>query len=140
AAVAAGLALAGEAHARAVLDPRRDVHAVLAHGAHDARARAGRARVLDHRPAAAAALARLRDREQALALGLDAAALAARADRRAGAGLGAGAVARGAAPARRHRQRDLRPLGRLLEAHRDLDLLVVAALGPRLARAAAGAD
>ena len=83
AAVAPGLALAGEPHARALAHAGGDVHAVLLDRAHRARALAGRARVLDDRPGAAAARARLGDREQALALGLDAAALAARADLRA---------------------------------------------------------
>ena len=69
----------------------------------------------------------------------DAAAVAARADDRRGAGLGARPRARPAALVRRHRDRDLRAVDRLLERDRDLGLEVAAALGARARRRAATA-
>src|SRR5206468_3868392 len=108
AAAATGLALAGQAHARAVLDAGRDVDPVALDGAHRTAALACRAGVVDDRPRAAALRARLGDREQPLALALDAATLAARAHARRRARLGAGARARRARRGRRHRQRHLR--------------------------------
>ena len=128
AAVAPSLALAGEPHARALLDPGRDVHAVLLDRALRAAARTRRARLVNHGAGAVAARARLRDREQALTLGLDAAALALRADLRLRAGLGARAATGRARRGGRHRQRDLRALHRLCERDRDLGLQVAAAL------------
>src|SRR3954451_17650879 len=130
AAVAAGLALAGEPHARALLDAGRDVHAVALRRPHDALAMARRARVLDHGAGALAAGARLGDREQPLALRLEAAALAARADLRLGARARAGAVARRAPRRHRDAERHLRALERLVERDVDLGLEIGAALGP----------
>ena len=137
-AVAARLALAGEADPAALADAGRDVDAVALDRPRAALAAAGRARVLDDRAGAAAARARLGDREQALTLALDPAAVAARADDRRRARLRAGARARRAALERRHRDRDLRAVDRLLEADRDLRLEVATALGARARRPAAG--
>ena len=134
-----GLALAGQADARALLDARRDVDAVALERAHRPRAVAGRAGILDHGARAAAARAGLGDREHALALGLDPAALAAWADLRRGAGLRAGPVAGRAQRLRGDRERDLRAGDRLLEGDRYLCLEVLSALGtgfgPRAATA-----
>src|SRR4029079_13844115 len=135
AAVAPGLALAGEADARALAHAGRDVHPVALGRAHGAVAVAGLAGVLDDGAGAAAAAAGLGDREQPLALRLEAAALAPRADLRRRAGLRAGAVA-GRARGRGHdAQRHLGAVDRLLERVRDLGLEVGAALAARAPRA-----
>src|SRR5918911_681678 len=76
AAAVAGLALALQADASAVLDAGRDLDRVALRAALAAGAAATLARILDHGPVAAAARARLRQREEALALGDDASALA----------------------------------------------------------------
>src|SRR4051794_232200 len=136
-AVAAGLALAGEADARALADAGGDVHAVALRRAHGALAVAGRARVLDDGARAVAAGARLRDREEALALRLEAAALAARADLRLGARPRAGPVAGRAARRHGDAERHLCALERLVERDADLGLEVAAALGLRAPRSRA---
>ena len=139
AAARTGLALAGEAHAAALLDPRRDVHAIALDLAGAAAALAGGTGVLDLRAGAVTATAGLGDREQPLRLRLHAAAVAERADRGLGAGLGAGAPAGGTRRRQRHRHRDLGALHRLLERDVDLGLQVAAALGPGRAAASAPA-
>ncbi len=63
---AAGLALAGQPDARAVLDARRDLHLQRALALHRAGARADAAGVADHAPLAAAGRARAFDDEEAL--------------------------------------------------------------------------
>src|SRR4051794_3695750 len=128
----AGLALAGQPDARALLDAGRDVHPIALHLAQAALAAAGRAGLLDHRAGAAAARARTRDGEHALALRLDAAAVADRADLRRGSRPGAGAAARRARRVGRDGHRHLGALDRLLERQRDGRLQILAALGDRL--------
>ena len=132
-AVAARLALAGEADLAALAHARGNVDAVALDGPLAALAVAGRAGVLDDRPGAAALRAGLGDREQALALDLDAAPAAARADDRRRARLGAGAGAGRAALVGGDGDRHLRAGDRLVEADRDLGLEVAAALGAWLA-------
>src|SRR5262249_49775868 len=131
AAVAARLALAGHPPLRTGAHAGRDLDLVLLDRPLGARPLAARARLLYHRAAAVAARARLTDRKQALALGLDPAALALGADSRRRPRLGAGAAARRAHLARRHRDRHLRALHRLVEADRHFGLDVPAALRPR---------
>src|SRR5436190_10830226 len=143
AAVEAGLALALEADARAVLDAGRDLDRVTLRPLLAAGAVAARAGVLDHGAVSAASRARLRKREEALAFRDDAAALAFRADRRRGAGLGAGAVALRARRLQRDRDLRLHALERVLEREVDDGFEVVAAarLGPLgAARTAASAE
>src|SRR6185436_516543 len=89
----AGLALAGEANARAVLDARRDVDRQRAFAHHAARAAAGAARVVDDLAASLAGGAGALDGEEALAGAHLAGARAGRAGRGLGAGLGAAAGA-----------------------------------------------
>ena len=131
-----GLALAGQPDPAALADPGRDVGPHPPDRALGTGALAGRARVVDHRAGAMAVGAGLRHREDALALSLDAAALADRADARRGAGLGARAVAGRTRLRRRHRQRHLGAVDRLLEGQRDLGLEVTPARRS-LSRAAA---
>src|SRR5262249_28018921 len=89
----AGLALAGEANARAVLDARRHAHRerALAHDA--AGARAARTWIVDHLTASLARHTGALEREEALLVAHLAGAAAGRAGLRLRAGLGAGAGA-----------------------------------------------
>ena len=89
-----GLAFAGEPDAGAVLDARRDVDRERALARDAARARAGRARIVDHLAAALAGRAGALEREEALGMA-DAA--------------GAGAVAAGLAWCRPWRRCPSRP-------------------------------
>src|SRR4051794_22005236 len=135
----AGLALAGKADARALLDAGGDVHAGALHLTQAPLAAAGGAGLLDHRAGAAAARARTGDGEHALALRLDAAAVADRADLRRGARPRAGAAACRAGRVGRDGHGHLGAFDRLLERQRDRRLQVLAALGDRLGARAAPA-
>ena len=117
-AAGAVLALAGDPDPAAVVDAGRDPHPVALALHRQPGAAAGRARVLDHLAGAAALRARLADREEALALGVDPAPVAARAGDRHRPRLRAGAAAGLAGRLLRHRDRDLGPVHRLLEAER----------------------
>src|SRR6187551_2169964 len=138
----AGLAFAGKADPRSVLDPGRDVDLVALRLPGQAGAAAGGAGVLDDLPGAAALGAGLADREEALALRVDAAAFAARAGDRGGARRGAAAMAGRAALGLWHGDTDLGAIDRLVEAEADLGFEVAAALlfGLRPAASAAAKD
>ena len=138
-AVRAGLALAAQSDARAVLDAGRDRHRVAAQALRGAAPAAVEARVLDHVPGAAAAQARLREREESLCLRAHAATVAVRAGRRAGARGRAGAVADGAGRQRLDADRDARAVEAVAERDRHARLEVVAALGRRRTAAAPAA-
>src|SRR5690606_13181743 len=136
-AVRAGLALAGQADAGAVVDPRRDLDAELLDPVDPSLAAARAARALDHLAAAVAARARLLDDEEALLRADLAVATAQLAAAARGAGLGALPPARLAGD----RNLDL-DLGRLaVERLLEADLHVVAQVRPApRARAPAAAE
>src|SRR5262249_57203258 len=92
-AVQAGLALALQADARAVLDTCGELDRVAPRPPLAAAALAAVARLLDHGAVAATARTGLRQREEALRLGLHAAPVALGADDRNGSGLRAGPAA-----------------------------------------------
>src|SRR3954453_15352266 len=89
----AGLALAGDADAGAILDAGRNIDRQSAFARGAAGAGTGRARIFDDLAAALAAGARELEREESLGMAETARAAAMRADFRLGAGLGAGAGA-----------------------------------------------
>src|SRR5689334_20662342 len=129
----AGFAFAREPDPGAVLDALRDVDRQGAVALHAARARAGRACVLDHLAAAMTAGAGALQREEALGLADASGAAAGRAGLRLGAGLGAGA--RAGVAGDRDRNLDLRRLA--LERFFQRDFHVVAEIGAAFAAATA---
>src|SRR5215467_3409540 len=131
----ASLALAREADACAVLDARRNVDRERALARDAARARAVRARTVDHLAAALAAGAGALEGEEALRMPDAAGAAAVRTGLRLGAGLGAGA---GAGLAR-HRGRDAHLRGLAGKRLFERDLHVVAQIGAALGAIAAAA-
>src|SRR4249919_979186 len=127
AAALAGLALAGEPDAGAVLHPGGDVHPVTLGLLGEPGAAAGRAGVLDDLAGAATLRTGLGDREEALALGVDAPPFAAWAGDRARPGFGSAAAAGHAPFGLRHGHLDLRSVHRLVEAEADLGFQVAPA-------------
>src|SRR6185437_14278823 len=126
-AAGAGLALAAEANAGAVLDAGRDVDLERLLAAHAALAGADLARLVDHLSGAVAGRAGALDGEEAL-LGADAAAaVAGRALVRFGAGLGARAVAGLAGDRARDAHRGLGAAIGLLQRDLEIEAQVLAA-------------
>src|SRR5256886_13339478 len=125
----AGLTLALQADAGAVLDAGRDLDRVALRPALAPGAAAAGTRVLDHGPVAMTARAGLRQDEESLALRHHTTAVAFGADLRRRAGLRARAVALRARRLQRDRDLRLDTLERVLEGEIDLHLDVAAALG-----------
>src|SRR5439155_337376 len=138
----AGLALALQADAGAVLDAGRDLDRVALRPALAPGAAAAGTRVLDHGPVAMTAWAGLRQGEEPLALCHHTAAVAFGADLRRRAGLRTRAVALRARRLQRDRDLRLDALEGVLEGEIDLHLDVAAALGSggSAARPAAAED
>src|SRR6185436_21177671 len=106
-AACAGLALAGQADARAVLDAGRNGDLERLVAPHAALTRTGAAGLVDHLARAVAGVAGALDGEETLLGAQPAAAVAGRALGRLGAGLGARAVAGLAGDRARHPHRGL---------------------------------
>src|SRR5262249_3742496 len=132
-----GLALAGEANTRAVLDAGRDLDLQDLLLARAAGAGAARTRLVDHAPGAVAARAGALDGEEALLGAHLAVALAGRTVDRLGARRGARALARLAGLRRRDLDLGVGALERILEADLEIEAQIGAAAGTALAPAAA---
>jgi hypothetical protein len=122
-----GLALAGQADARAVLDAGRDVDLERLLAPHAALARAVLARLVDDLARAVAGVAGALDGEEALLRPQPAVAFAGRALVRLGAGLGAGAAADLAGDRARHPDRGFGAAIGLLERDLEIEAQILAA-------------
>ena len=138
----AGLALAGEPDARAVLDAGRDVDLERLLATHATLAGAAAARLVDHLAGAVTGMAGALDGEEALLGAQPPAALAGRALLRLGAGLRAAAVADLAGDGARHAHRGFRAAIGLFQRDLEIEAQVLAArVGASAAAArAAGAE